>query len=118
MLKERIKELRTANGISQLELGKKVSLTQQAIAKWEKGIAEPDSETIAKLADFFGVTTDFLIGKSDIPQPVQYRNESEENLDDDSHFLLRGIKKMTPEERKRARVIFRAAFERHYIDEE
>ena len=67
MLSERIKELRTTRGISQAELGKEVRLTQQAIAKWEKGIAEPDSETIAKLADFFQVTTDYLLGKSNLP---------------------------------------------------
>lgn len=63
MLNERIRELRTKNNLSQATLGAKLNLTQQAIAKWEKGISEPDSENINKLADLFSVTTDYLLGK-------------------------------------------------------
>ena len=67
MLKNRIKELRDAAEISQAKLGAVLNLTQQAIAKWEKGIAEPDSENIGRLADYFNVTTDYLLGKSNTP---------------------------------------------------
>ena len=67
MLGKRIKELRNAKGISQAKLGCEFNLTQQAIAKWEKEIAEPDSANISKLASYFGVSTDYLLGKSNIP---------------------------------------------------
>jgi transcriptional regulator with XRE-family HTH domain len=61
--------MRIKRKISQTILGAHVNLTQQAVAKWEKGIAEPDSETLACLADFFNVTTDYLLGKSNVPNP-------------------------------------------------
>jgi len=63
MLPHRIKQLRNEKKLSQAALGEHLNLTQQAIAKWEKGISEPDSENINKLAYLFGVTTDYLLGK-------------------------------------------------------
>ncbi len=43
-----------------------MKMTQQRISAYEKGKREPDIETIKQLANFFGVTTDFLLGKTDI----------------------------------------------------
>lgn len=42
-----------------------MKMTQQRISAYEKGKREPDIETIKQLASFFGVTTDFLLGKTD-----------------------------------------------------
>lgn len=60
--KERLKELRTANGLSQMQLAQAVGLSQSAIAKWELGKTEPSASAIILLAAFFGETTDYLLG--------------------------------------------------------
>lgn len=65
----RIKQLREEKGISQLEFAKKINLTQQSVSAYEKGIREPSLDILKTIADFFGVTTDFLLGKSDIRNP-------------------------------------------------
>lgn len=63
--KERLKELRTAKGLSQMQLAKKLGLSQSAVAKWELGKTEPTASAIILLASFFEETTDYLLGVSD-----------------------------------------------------
>ena len=70
VLNVRIRELRIKFGVSQEKLGKILNLTQQAVARWENGSSEPDSENIQKLAKYFNVTTDYLLGNSNIPDPI------------------------------------------------
>ena len=60
-----IKELRTEIGISQLALGKAIGVSQKAIDYWERGVNEPKASYIILLADFFNVSTDFLLGRSE-----------------------------------------------------
>jgi len=66
---ERLKMLREKAGVSQQKIADIVDLTQQAVGKWENNKAEPDLATVAKLAEFFDTTTDYLLGKSDDPHP-------------------------------------------------
>ena len=58
----RLKELRQENKLSQQKLAETIGVTQKAIDFWEKGINEPKASYIIKLAKFFGVTTDYLLG--------------------------------------------------------
>ncbi len=69
MFGERLKMLREKAGVSQQKIADMVGLTQQAVGKWENDKAEPDLATVAKLAEFFDCSTDYLIGKSDDPHP-------------------------------------------------
>jgi len=68
----RLKELRIEKKLKQQELCEMVEeetgfpLSQQRIAHWEKGDHQPDFETVCKLADFFCVSVDYLIGHSNI----------------------------------------------------
>lgn len=64
MLGEMLKKLRTEAKLSQYELGVKLGVSQQAIGQWEKGSRDPDSTTIKNIANFFNVTTDYLMGNS------------------------------------------------------
>jgi Predicted transcriptional regulators len=66
MLQDRIKEERSRKKLTQEELGQIIGITQQAVGRWEKGIASPDREVLEKLADFFDVSVDYLLGRSDI----------------------------------------------------
>jgi len=64
---ERIKGLRTQKDISQEELGNIVGVGKQAVSSWERNESKPRSDVLNQLADFFTVTTDYLLGRTDIP---------------------------------------------------
>lgn len=64
-LGQNIARLRKARGITQAELAEQLHFTYQAVSNWERGVSEPDSDTLLRLAAFFGVSTDELLGKSD-----------------------------------------------------
>ena len=59
---ERLKELRQENGYSQDELAGKILVTRQAISKWERGEALPDTENLIALANVYGISIDELLG--------------------------------------------------------
>lgn len=65
----RLEELRKNKGISQDTLAQDLNMTQQRISAYEKGKREPDIETIKQFAEYFDVSTDYLLGKSDIRNP-------------------------------------------------
>ena len=59
---ERLKELRLARGLSQMQLAKVLNISQSAIAKWELNKTEPTASAIILIAEYFGETTDYLLG--------------------------------------------------------
>jgi len=65
---ERLKELRKAKGLSQKSLGEVIGLSERGIQNYELETNKPTSDTIIKLADYFDVSTDYLLGCSDNPQ--------------------------------------------------
>ncbi len=60
-LGERIQELRKKKGYSQEKLAEHLSMSRQAIAKWEQNACEPNLDCLVKMATLFGVTLDYLI---------------------------------------------------------
>ena len=62
---DRIKELRLANHMTQDELAKKLDVTRSAIGMYEQGVRRPDFAHMDALADFFNVSLDYLMGKTD-----------------------------------------------------
>lgn len=58
----RIAELRKAKNISQSKLGKIIGVAQNTVCNWENGNREPDQHSLAKLAEYFNVSIDYLIG--------------------------------------------------------
>ena len=61
---ERLKELRLARGLSQMQLANILHISQSAIAKWELNKTEPTASAIILIAEYFGETTDYLLGVS------------------------------------------------------
>lgn len=83
----KIRELRKERRISQAEFGKIIGVSQTTVTAWETGRAEPASSYVAKLADYFNVTTDYLLGR-EVKQPANNsRNEKADlvaaHIDDD-----------------------------------
>ncbi|KYC71666.1 helix-turn-helix transcriptional regulator [Heyndrickxia faecalis] len=66
MFGKRLSALRKQKGLSQYELADKLGYSRGQIANYEQGKREPDYETLQKIADFFDVTTDYLLGRTDI----------------------------------------------------
>ena len=60
-----LKELRTEKNLSQKALSKATEITQSSIARWELNKTEPQSSEIRKLALFFSVSADYLLGLED-----------------------------------------------------
>jgi len=58
-----IKELRENKGLSQEQLAKKIGFSGSTIGMWESGQRKPRFEQIGKIADFFGVSADCLLGR-------------------------------------------------------
>ena len=67
----RIRQLRKEKGLKQSDLAVEFDISQQTISSYEKGVREPDIATLKKLADFFDVSLDFLLGETDIRTPVE-----------------------------------------------
>lgn len=61
---EKIKALRTALGLSQAQLGEQLDIAAQSVYRYETGRSLPDTHTLVKLATFFDVSTDYLLGLS------------------------------------------------------
>ena len=60
--KDKLKGLRLSHGFTQIEVAKELMINNVNLSHYENGKREPDLETLAMLADFYGVSTDFLIG--------------------------------------------------------
>jgi len=70
----RIKELRNKTGLRQEDLAKELNIAQNTLSYWESGKTEPSGEALIKLADFFNVTVDYLLGRQ---KSVQHVNDDE-----------------------------------------
>lgn len=64
----RLKELRKRKGISQLRLATDLNTTQNTISRYETGEREPGIDELIKIADYFNVSVDYLIGRTENPK--------------------------------------------------
>ncbi|MCQ2400147.1 MAG: helix-turn-helix domain-containing protein [Clostridia bacterium] len=62
---ERLKELRQEKGLTIEGLARETGLSKSAISRWELSQADVLSRYLVVLADYFGVTTDYLLGRED-----------------------------------------------------
>lgn len=105
-----LKQLRAAFGLRQDELAQKLGISRSRIGMYETGQREPDFETLEKLADFFNVDVDYLLGRTSkttmTPSSVYYTNPetarlAQEMFDDpDMRSLFSMKRNMDPKEFK------------------
>ncbi|MCL6558540.1 MAG: helix-turn-helix domain-containing protein [Firmicutes bacterium] len=91
-LAERIAALRKRKNLSQTEFAKRLGVGRSTVAMWETADREPDAATIQRIADFFNVSTDYLLGRTDDPTPPGGKKPV---IDPD---LAHDISDLTPEE--------------------
>ena len=64
---QRLKTIRETRGISQLKLAMDLGLTQNSVSRYESGAREADYKTLVALADYFNVSIDYLLERTDKP---------------------------------------------------
>ena len=74
---ERMVELRTGLNLSQMKLSKALGISQAAINRYEHGQAAVPHVVLVKYADFFDVSADYILGRTDKPEGKLYSNEPE-----------------------------------------
>ncbi|MCG0278449.1 MAG: helix-turn-helix domain-containing protein [Thermanaeromonas sp.] len=115
-LGQRLAALRKEKGLSQAELAKLLNVGQSTIAMYEKDKRRPDAETLTRLAEFFQVSVDYLLGLTDFRERTVYTVNPETQelfslLLREPHLksslsdplfrnLLKRIPDLTPEERQ------------------
>ena len=64
----RLKEIRKSKGISQLKMAMDLNTNQNTISRYETGEREPGVDELIKIADYFNVSVDYLIGRTENPK--------------------------------------------------
>lgn len=90
MFQIRLKELREKAGYSQQSFADAIGVKQSTVGNWEAGAREPKLEVMQKLADFFDVSVDYLIGRDNTPRPRKEAAQKKEISDEDIKFALFG----------------------------
>ena len=85
---KRLKFLRQQKNISQIDLAAHLNMKSSAISRYETGIREPDIDIIIKLANYFNVSTAYLLGKSDIAQHDLHVSEHTPTYNIDAEMQL------------------------------
>lgn len=100
MFADKLKELRNKEGISQSALGKALNMSQQGIAKWETGSTSPNPEMLRKIADYFNVSVDYLLGNTDIKKDPS-EDEDKITFDDFTWAMNEEAHELTEEEKEK-----------------
>ncbi len=91
---EIFKSLREEKDLKQTELAKDLQMTSQALSQYERGLRTPDVETLNKIAEYFDVSTDYLIGRTNIKNTItkvdtnKYEKDVEEILENTMNDIL------------------------------
>lgn len=96
----RLKALRKERGVSQRTLAERIGSSQKSIDYWEKEQAEPTAKFICALADFFGCSVDYLLGREDDFGNVNVESDLSEN----EKKLLSDYRRLGANEKEQAAV--------------
>jgi repressor LexA len=69
----RLKEARKKKGLTQVEVAQAIGISQNGYSDWERGRNRVDHDSLTKLAELYGVSADYLIGKDSAPNPAFIR---------------------------------------------
>lgn len=77
-----LKKLRKERNLSQKQFAEIFHSSQNTVSQWENGTREPSIKTIQDIANFFGVTTDYLLGNDDTPKKSDLTNRDKREIAD------------------------------------
>lgn len=95
MFSKIIKILRVEKGITQQKVADELKISRSALSNYEAGLVEPTLSVIKKLADFFQVSTDYLLGREDDFGNITIQSESPQ-LTDSERELLENFRSLSP----------------------
>ena len=78
MFAENLKKLRKEKGLSQEEMAAKLNVVGRIYESWERNEREPDFSTLCKIADFFNLSTDYILGR--VPMNIEVKKETPPDL--------------------------------------
>lgn len=70
ILSDRLKEQRLEKHMSQTEISNRLQVKQSLISRYESGDRQPSCLILSRLADIYGVSTDYLLGRTDLKHPL------------------------------------------------
>ena len=71
MIGKRLKLLREEMGLKQIDIAEMLGVSRTTYTQYETEKSEPDLATVAKLAEIYNTSVDFILGKTDIPTPIE-----------------------------------------------
>lgn len=106
----KLRETRLLLGKQQKEVADDLNISRSTYSQYETEKRAPDFNTLCKLANYFNVTTDYLLGRTEDPTPPDLQKErpsDEERLNDELDNIYNYIKAQPPEEQERLTAILR-----------
>ncbi|NTK60265.1 hypothetical protein A5816_000540 [Enterococcus sp. 3G1_DIV0629] len=97
-LYERVSDLAKKQGLSVFDLADKLNLSRNSIYSWKK--SSPKAETLQKVADYFDVSTDYLLGRTNVPNQIE--DVSDDNMDPLVYYRMDDTD-MSPEDMEEVR---------------
>lgn len=77
-----LKEIRLKHQKQQQEIADYLGINRVSYARYESGERQPDFQTVAKIADYFNVSVDYLLGRTDDPHPVLNNDDVKNAIDE------------------------------------
>ena len=108
MFAERLKSLRKEQNLTQQKIAEKLNISRGSYAQWEAQRTQPSSKSLETLANFVDVSTDYLLGNTDIKNQNQFDEDLEKSLDTFKSF---DGKPMYDEDREKIREFLRKRME-------
>lgn len=81
-MRGKLKELRESRHLTQTGMGARISVTQQNISRYEKDVSTMPVEMLLETADYFNVTTDYLLGRSEMKRNLEGQVQVNKEIDE------------------------------------
>jgi len=117
MFSERLKALRNKLKIDRKEICEKLGVALTTYSNYENNNREPDFDTLIKLAKYFNVTTDYLLGITDIRNCYECReNNAEDKLTQDEEKVIQLYRKLSERNKGKAELLIEQLLEKQEIE--
>lgn len=97
MFSTRLAQLREELGLTRKEVAEKLNIDQTTYGKYELSKRQPDYDTLQKIASFYNVSVDYLLGRTNVRNS---NNNTDEDFPDDVKVLMRSVSKLTDKQKE------------------
>lgn len=102
ILSQRLREAREKAGLKQIEASKLLGISNGTLSGYEREYRDPDTDTLHKMADLYGVSVDWLLGKPAHSSRPSRNDFHPEEMSEQDALMFNNWKQMTEEEKKEA----------------